>query len=124
MTGPLQLVELAALGIELLAVTLIVASISVATVHYVVELMRQRADPQGNYELYRRRVGRALLVGLEILVAADIIRTVALDGTLQSVALLGLLVVIRTFLSWSLVLEVEGRGPWVRKESIERPPGS
>ena len=57
-------------------------------------------------------LARALLLGLEILVAADIVRTVALEATLQSVAVLGLLVLIRTFLSWALVVEIEERWPW------------
>ena len=55
---------------------------------------------------------RSLLLGLEILVAADVIRTVALDPTLQAVASLGLLVLVRTFLTWTLVVEEEGRWPW------------
>jgi uncharacterized membrane protein len=70
-------------------------------------------------KLHRPRVpplkislGRALLLGLEILVAADIVRTVALEASLESVAVLGLLVLIRTFLSWALVVEIEGRWPW------------
>jgi len=57
-------------------------------------------------------LGKALLLGLEILVAADIVRTVVLEPTLQSIAVLGLLVLIRTFLSWALVVEIEGRWPW------------
>jgi uncharacterized membrane protein len=52
---------------------------------------------------------------LEILVAADIIRTIALEATLQSVVVLGLLVLIRTFLSWALIVEIEGRWPWQAK---------
>ena len=64
------------------------------------------------YTDFRHRVGRALMLGLEILVAADIIRTVVLDPTLSNVLVLGLLVLIRTFLSWSLVLEIEERWPW------------
>lgn len=64
----------------------------------------------------RARLGSGLLIGLEVLVAADVIRTVAFEPTLQSVAILGLLVVIRTFLSWALVVEIEDRWPWqVRK---------
>ena len=58
------------------------------------------------------RLGRTLLLGLEILVAADVVRTVALDPSLESVAVLGLLVLIRTFLSWSLEVEIENRWPW------------
>jgi uncharacterized membrane protein len=58
------------------------------------------------------RLGKALLLGLEILVAADIVRTVALEATLESILTLGLLVLVRTFLSWSLTVEIEGRWPW------------
>jgi uncharacterized membrane protein len=57
-------------------------------------------------------IGRYLLLGLEILVAADIIKTVALEPNFSSVGVLGLLVIIRTMLSWTLVLEIEGRWPW------------
>jgi uncharacterized membrane protein len=64
------------------------------------------------YQRYRERLGRSLMLGLEILVAADIIRTVALEATLGNILGLGLLVLIRTFLSWSIVLEIEGRWPW------------
>jgi uncharacterized membrane protein len=56
-----------------------------------------------------------LLLGLELLVAADVVRTVALEPTLNNVAILGLLVVVRTFLSWSMSVEVEGRWPWQRR---------
>jgi uncharacterized membrane protein len=64
------------------------------------------------YRDYRHRIARALLLGLELLVAADIIRTVALEPTLQNVVILGLLVLIRTVLSWGLVVEIEERWPW------------
>jgi uncharacterized membrane protein len=96
---------------EILAVAIIVVAILVATVAYVSLILTGRAD-RNTYTGYRHRVGRALLLGLEILVAADIIRTVILQPTLQNVATLGLLVVIRTFLSWALVLEIEERWPW------------
>ena len=65
---------------------------------------------------FRRTLGRSILTGLELLVAADIIRTVAVEPTLQSVLVLGLIVVIRTFLSMSLQVEIEGRWPWQRAE--------
>jgi uncharacterized membrane protein len=58
-----------------------------------------------------------LLLGLEFLVAAGVVKTVVLEPTLQNVAILGLLVVIRTFLSWSLVVEIEGHWPWLRRHS-------
>ena len=65
-----------------------------------------------HYQRLKISLGKALLLGLEILVAADIIRTVALEATLNSVIVLGLLVLIRTFLSWALVVEIEGHWPW------------
>jgi uncharacterized membrane protein len=63
------------------------------------------------------------LLGLELLVAADVVRTVALEPTLKNVGVLGLLVLIRTFLSWSLTVEMEGRWPW-QKPSETNGPGS
>lgn len=68
-------------------------------------------DPQA-YTAYRGGIGRTLLLGLEFLVAADIIRTVATTPTFTSVGVLAAIVAIRTFLSWSLQLEIEGRWPW------------
>ena len=76
---------------------------------------------QLNHRSVRAYLPDALPPGtLEILVAADIVRTIALDSSFQSVLSLGLLVVIRTFLSWSLILEVEGRWPWQREASEKR----
>ena len=114
----LEWIEYAALAIEILAVVIIVGAIFYAMGHY---LFQAAIRPERD-ELYKQlkvRLGRALLLGLEILVAADIVRTVALEATLQSVAVLGLLVLIRTFLSWALVVEIEGRWPWqpAREES-------
>ena len=60
-------------------------------------------------------MAKSLLLGLEILVAADIVRTVALDPSLNAIAALGLLVLVRTFLSWALVVEMEARWPWQRR---------
>ena len=82
-----------------------------ATVLYVSQFLARRADAS-TYRHYRQQVARALLLGLEVLVAADVIRTVALEPTLQDVLVLGLLVLIRTFLGWSLVVEMEERWPW------------
>jgi uncharacterized membrane protein len=104
-------VEVAAAGIELLAVAIIVVVILTATVAYVRRLLEHRADDT-LYTRYRHYVARALLLGLELLVAADIIRTVALEPTLNNVLILGLLVLVRTVLSWSLVVEIEERWPW------------
>jgi uncharacterized membrane protein len=64
------------------------------------------------YEDLRRSLGRSILLGLEILVAADIIRTIAITPTFTSVGVLGLIVVVRTFLSFSLEAELDGQWPW------------
>jgi len=76
--------------------------------------VKDKTATQG-YEAYRLQLVRTLLLGLEVLVAADIIRTVAVNPSLNSVAVLAAIVVIRTFLSWSLILEIEGRWPWQKK---------
>ena len=79
------------------------------TISYVLHMQQQVPDA---YERDKTRLGKALLLGLELLVAADIIRTVALEPTLQNVMVLAVLVVVRTFLSWSLVVEIEAHWPW------------
>lgn len=107
----LEIIEYIALGIEVLAVGLIVMGIIIPTVSYFWTGADSSKRPEA-YRLYKIRLGRALLLGLEILVAADIVRTVALEPSLPNVATLGLLVLIRTFLSWSLVVEIEHRWPW------------
>jgi uncharacterized membrane protein len=104
-------IERGATGIEVLAVGIICVVVAVGTVVYVARVASLHPSPEG-YKNYRYVIGRALLLGLEILVAADVIRTVALEPSIQNVIILGLLVVIRTFLSWSLLLEIEGRWPW------------
>ena len=75
-------------------------------------VLRPEMEKRDRYRELKTSLGASLLLGLEILVAADIVRTVALEATLQSVLVLGLLVLIRTFLSWALVVEIEGRWPW------------
>jgi uncharacterized membrane protein len=78
---------------------------------------RARQEEGGAYEFFRRRLGRAILLGLEFLVAADIIRTVAVTPTGESVAVLGGIVLIRTFLSFSLQLEMTGAWPWQQRRT-------
>ena len=113
-----QWVEGAATGIELLAVVIIVAVILTATVVYLFRVIGRQAD-RNTYRNYRHTVARSLLLGLEILVAADVIRTVALEPTLRNILILGVLVVIRTFLGWSLVVEIEERWPWQPRTEAE-----
>ena len=68
----------------------------------------------------RSNFGRSILLGLEFLIAADIINTVAVRPTLESVIVLGAIVLIRTFLSFSLELEIDGRWPWQRRAGEKR----
>jgi uncharacterized membrane protein len=105
-------IEWAALGIEIVGAVVIVAgvlrvAITRGTVRYLFKL-----DEPGAYDSYKHQIGRTLLLGLEFLVAGDVVRTVALEPTLDSVAVLGLLVLVRTFLSWTLAVEIKGRWPW------------
>ncbi len=80
---------------------------------YVSSLLRP-GNTATAYQALRRNLGKAILIGLELLVAADIVRSVALDATFVTVGVLGLIVLVRTFLSWSLEVEIEGRWPWQR----------
>jgi uncharacterized membrane protein len=99
------------LAIEIAGVAAIVVGALVATTIYVRKWMSgERGDPL--FQEYRQRLGRGILLGLEFLVAADIIGTVAVEPTLENLYVLGLLVLIRTFLSFSLETELEGRLPW------------
>lgn len=75
-------------------------------------------------ERVKRVVGHGLLLGLDLLIAADVIRTVTLEPTLENVAALGLLVLVRTFLSWSLMVELEGQWPWQRSSKARGATGS
>ena len=96
--------------IETFGVFIIVAGIIWSTFLYV-----HRRGANWDYDQYRIRIGRSLLLGLEVLVAADIVKTIAIELTFTSLGLLGGLVLVRTFLSWTLVLEIEGRWPWRRE---------
>ena len=115
-----QIIERVGEAIEVVGVAVIVLGLIMATFFF----FRHRQyglTPEDTYTRYRQDIGRALLLGLEILVAGDIIRTVAVDPTLTSVAVLAGIVLIRTFLSWSLEVEIEGRWPWQQRQ--ERPRG-
>ena len=111
-----SLIELAAQGLEALAVAFIVIAVVHGSVRFLIGIIHKSEDA---YERYKTHLGKGLLLGLEFLVAADVVKTVVLDPTLQNVMILGLLVVIRTFLSWSLVVEIEGRWPWRRTTGVE-----
>jgi uncharacterized membrane protein len=74
--------------------------------------------PNENYNHFRQNIGRSILLGLEFLVAGDIIRTVVVAPTLENVIVLGVIVLIRTFLSTAIQFELEGKSPWAKKESV------
>lgn len=108
----LTVVEWVATGVELLAVTVLVIGIGWSTALYVFRISRRPNQGLVPYDLYKRQVGRTLLLTLELLVASDILITVIFTPSFEHVAILGVLVLIRTFLSWSLGVEIEGRWPW------------
>jgi uncharacterized membrane protein len=110
-----NLVEGIGLVIDGAGVLAIVLGLLVATIRFAAARIRE-AD---RYARYRHDLGRGILLGLELLVAADIIRTVAVAPTLEGVIILGLIVLIRTFLSMALQLELEGRWPW---QQVNVPP--
>jgi uncharacterized membrane protein len=107
-------IELAGNATEIAGVMLIVGGFVIATIRYLFLHSREKLAP---YQRLRQDLGRAILLGLEVLVAADIIRTVAFTPTMNSVLVLAMIVAIRTFLSWSLALELEGRWPWQTERS-------
>jgi uncharacterized membrane protein len=92
-------------------VATIVVGLLIATVTFLLA-QRARAEREPAYKLFRQQVGKAILLGLEFLVAADIIRTVAVAPTFEGVGVLAIVVVVRTFLSFTLAVELDGRWPW------------
>ncbi|MCG7392670.1 DUF1622 domain-containing protein [Microvirga sp. ACRRW] len=102
--------------IEVGGIAIIVLGTLGATIAVLWQVLRGHRV-EGAFNLYRSNLGRAILLGLEFLVAADIINTVAIEPTLESLFILGGIVLIRTFLSFSLEVEIEGRWPWERYKS-------
>lgn len=100
-------------AIELAGVAIIVATVIVASLRFLQQSWR--ADWQDAYKNYRANLGRGILLGLEMLVGADIIGTITAPLTLESVGLLAVVVLIRTFLSFALETEIEGCWPWQRR---------
>ncbi|TBW28570.1 DUF1622 domain-containing protein [Gramella sp. KN1008] len=105
-------IEYAAKIIEVAGVLTIVIGTIIALVKYIA--VRQKSAHR-SYKLLRQELGKGILLGLEILVAADIIATVVTEPTMDKVLILGVIVLIRTFLSLSIELEIEGRFPWQTK---------
>ena len=100
---------------EVVGVTIIVIGALVATAIGLIRLRRPE-DRQTAYHAFRSTLARGILLGLEFLVAADIVGTVAIKPTLENLYVLGLIVLIRTFLSFSLEVEIDGRWPWQKAQ--------
>lgn len=98
---------------EIAGVAVLIIGTLIALVQCAIALVR-RQPAISAYRALRYGLAQAILLGLEFLVAADIIRSVALEPTFQSVGVLGLIVLVRTFLSWSLEVEITGQWPWQR----------
>lgn len=111
-----SLIEYTAAVIDLLGVLIIVAS-TVAAIGTVLFWRMVGKAESNRYTTFKVVIGRGLLLGLEVLLAADIIKTVALEPSFSSLGALGLLVLIRTFLSWSLTVELTGRWPWQERNN-------
>lgn len=108
-------IEALAQLIEMLGVGIILVAVAAATVWFVWQSVRTRDLPTA-YQAYRANLGRGILLGLELLVGADIIGTITAPLTFESVGLLAIIVAIRTFLSFSLETEIEGCWPWRRRQ--------
>lgn len=100
-------------GFEVVGVLIIIGGVAL-TLDYVLHGWRRRLSDDADDRSTKLRLGRSLWLGLEILVAADIVKSVAINLTFMSLTLLAALILVRTFLSWTLVLEIEGRWPWQR----------
>lgn len=111
--------ELVSTGIEVAGVGIIVVGAIAATIIFLHAGFVSVGWPAA-FRGYRANLGRGILLGLELLVAADIIGTVAVTPSFENLAILGLIVLIRTFLSFSLEVEIEGHWPW-RRASAEPP---
>lgn len=107
-----NLIHYSTKAIEITGVLVIICGALLASFTYITKFKHETED---SYEAFRRQLGRSILLGLEFLVAADIIATVAIKPSIESVTILGGIVLIRTFLSFSLGIELEGKLPWRSK---------
>lgn len=105
----IQTVEAIASALEVLGVVVIAFAFLHATLRGLVHFSQRKEDAFSRLKIY---IGKALQLALEFLVAADVIRTVTIDLTRNGLLLLGMLILIRTALSWSITVEIEGCWPW------------
>jgi uncharacterized membrane protein len=112
-----DMISVAGYGIEAVGVLVIIAGCVAASLCFLRHYHKQAEGVA--YRVYRRQLGRSIILGLEFLIAGDIIRTVVVADTLANIAVLGLIILIRSFLSVTLFLEVEGRWPWQQAQEGE-----
>ncbi len=117
-----EAVELVGRTIDGTGVAIVALGTFAALVRYGWSVI-SKADPDQRYTRLRRNVGKAILLGLEFLVAGDIIRTVAVSPTFTSVGVLALIVLVRTFLSATLEVELEGHWPWQKSKHLSAAAG-
>lgn len=96
--------------LDIISFAVILIAVAISTAVFIVRVWQ--SGFLANYRDYRANLGRGILVGLELLIAADILKSVVVDPTLQGIAVLGGIVLIRTFLSISLDVEINGHWPW------------
>lgn len=108
-----EIVEIVGKGVDGAGVAVMIGGIVAVAATALLQL--PVLSPGSNYRTFRQGIGKAILLGLELLVAGDIIRTVAVSPTFRSAGVLAIIVAIRTFLSMSLEVELEGRWPWQKR---------
>lgn len=114
-------VELIGTAFELVGVGVLAVGSVIAFARFFISLIRLRSRSVA-YRHLRLYLGRSIVIGLELLIAADIIRSVAIDPTFATVGVLGLIVLVRTFLSWSIDVEINGEWPWQRSRLHKNEP--
>ena len=114
----LELARTSSAALEILSFAVILLAVAISTALYLVRV--RHGDFEANYRDYRANLGRGILVGLELLIAADILKSVVVDPTLQGMLVLGGIVLIRTFLSISLDVEINGNWPWERTKLAQQ----
>mgnify|MGYP001829168977 CR=1 FL=1 len=106
----IEFLKLLTKGLEIASAALLILGFFVATFRYLLQYFKDRAG--SNVVSYRKALGRVVLIGLEVLVAATILKTITTDETLESLSYLAIMIIARTILSWSMSLEMNGRWPW------------
>ncbi len=114
----LHYLELSGTAISLFAVAVIIVGFALATARYAFKF--GDVDLDQNFQQFKIQLGRALMLGLELIVLADVIETITVKPTFRLLGILGFLVAVRTVVSWTLTLEIEGHWPW-QKPTEEKP---